>query len=64
MWKGKGDVHDPGRYRGVMLPSHAMKVPERILDGKIRKMVEMEMDLDVRSCQIRSVTCHRYHVNL
>ena len=36
-WKGKGDVLDPGKYRGITLLSHVMKVLERILDGRIRK---------------------------
>ena len=30
-------------YRGITLLSHAMKVLERILDGRIRKSVEMEI---------------------
>ena len=37
IWKGKGDVQDPGTYRGITLLSHVMKVLERILDGRIRK---------------------------
>ena len=41
-WKGKGDVQYPGKYRGITL-SHVMKVLERILDGRIRKSVEMKI---------------------
>ena len=43
IWKGKGDVQDAGKYRGHLLRSHVMKVLERILDGTIRKSVEMEI---------------------
>ena len=43
IWKGKGDVQDPGKYRGITLLSHVMKVLERILDGRMRKRVEMEI---------------------
>ena len=35
VWKRKGDVQDPGKYRGITLLSHTMK-----LDGRIRKRVE------------------------
>ena len=43
IWKRKGDVQDPGKYRGITLLSHIMKLLERILDGKIRKRVEQEL---------------------
>ena len=26
VWKSKGDVHDPGKYRGITLLSHVLKV--------------------------------------
>ena len=42
IWKKKGDVQDPGKYRGITLLSHIMKLLERILDGRIRKRVEQE----------------------
>ena len=35
MWKRKEDVQDPGKYRGITLLSHIMKLLERILDGRI-----------------------------
>ena len=38
----KGDVQDPGKYRGITLVSHIMKLLERILDVRIRKKVEQE----------------------
>ena len=43
IWKRKGDVHNPGKYRGITLLSRVMKVLERIIDGRIRKSVEMEI---------------------
>ena len=41
--KGKRDVQDPGKYRGITLLSHVMKVLERILVRRTRKSVEMEI---------------------
>ena len=43
IWKGKGDVQDLGKYRGITLLNYVMKVLERILDGRTRKSVEMEI---------------------
>ena len=43
VWKRKGDVHDPGKYQGMPLLSHVLKVLKRILDGRIRTIVECEM---------------------
>jgi len=43
IWKRRGDVQDPGKYRGITLLSYVMKVLERILDWSIRKRVEMEI---------------------
>ena len=43
VWKRKGAVHDPGKYRGITLLSHVLKMLERILDGRIRRIVECEM---------------------
>ena len=43
IWKTKGDVQDPGKYRGITLLSHIMKLLERILDVRIRKNVEQEL---------------------
>ena len=42
IWK-KGDVQDPGKYRGITLLNHIMKPLERILDVRIRKKVEQEL---------------------
>ena len=43
VWKRKGDVHDPVKCRGIKLLSHVLKELERILDGRIRRIVECEM---------------------
>ena len=43
IWKRKGDVYDPGKYRGITLLSHVFKLLERILDGRIRSRVESEI---------------------
>ena len=43
IWKRKEDVQDPGKYRGITLLRHIMKLLERILDGRIRKRVEQEL---------------------
>ena len=40
IWKGKGDVHDPGKYRGITLLSQVLKLLERVLDAWIRRRVE------------------------
>ena len=37
--EGKGDIHDPGRYRGITLLSQAIKLMERILDARVRHIV-------------------------
>ena len=39
IWKRKGDVHDPGKYRRIMLLSHMLKLMDRSLDGRIRAVV-------------------------
>ena len=36
IWKRKGDAQDPGKYRGITLLSHIMKLLERILDKRLR----------------------------
>ena len=38
IWKRKGDVQDQGKYRGITLLGHIIK-----LDGRIRKRIEHEL---------------------
>ena len=33
IWKRKGDVHDPGNYRGITLLSQVLKLLEMVLDA-------------------------------
>ena len=41
--KGKGDIHDPERYKGITLLSQALKFMERILDARVRHIVESKI---------------------
>ena len=43
IWKRKGDVHDPGKYRGITLLSQVLKLLERVLDARIRRRVEGDL---------------------
>ena len=43
IWKMKGDVHDPGKYRGITLLSQVLKLLERVLDGRIRKKLNARL---------------------
>ena len=43
IWKMKGDVHDPGKYRGITPPTQVLKLLESVLDGRIRKKIESEI---------------------
>ena len=38
--KRQGDVHDPGKYRGITLLILVLKQLERVLDAMIRRRVE------------------------
>ena len=42
IFKGKGDATSCGAYRGVKLLEHAMKIVERVLEKRIRNMVEVD----------------------
>ena len=35
----EGDVHDPGKYRGITLLSQVLKLLERVLDARIMRTV-------------------------
>ena len=41
IFKGKGDVMSCGSYRGVELLEHAMKIVERVLERRIRTLVNL-----------------------
>ena len=38
IWKRKGDVHDPGKFRGITLLSQVLKLLERGLDAGTRRV--------------------------
>ena len=44
IWKMKGDVHDPGKYRGITLLSQVLKLLERVVDGLIRKKIDARLE--------------------
>ena len=41
IFKGKGDVMRSGSYRGVKLLEHAMKIVERVLERRIRTLINL-----------------------
>ena len=42
IYKGKGDALSCGKYRGVRLLEHGMKLFEKILEERLRKLVEID----------------------
>jgi hypothetical protein len=46
IYKGKGDALECGKYRGVRLLEHGMKIFEKVLEKKLRKIIS----LDWRQC--------------
>ena len=42
IFKGKGDVMNCGSYRGVKLLEHGMKIIERVLERRIRALVDFD----------------------
>ena len=50
IFKGKGDVMSCGSYRGVKMLEHAMKIVERVLERRIRTLVNFnKMQLEFMS---------------
>ena len=41
IYKNKGDVQSCSNYRGIKLMSHTMKIWERVIDGRIRKDINI-----------------------
>ena len=41
IFKGKGDIQECSNYRGIKLMSHTMKIWEKILEKRLRQMVEI-----------------------
>ena len=42
IFKGKGDPLNPNSYRGIKLLVHAFKLYEKILDGRLREVVDID----------------------
>ena len=42
VYKGKGDALTCGSYRGIRLLEHAMEVLERVIEGRLRKIVKID----------------------
>ena len=40
--RGKGDAMSCGAYRGVKLLEHAMKIVEKVLERRMRRMVKVD----------------------
>ena len=55
IYKGKGDAMECGKYRGVRLLEHGMKVYEYVLEKRLRDMVEIG-NYQFGFCQGRSTT--------
>ena len=41
IYKNKGDAQCCGKYRGIKLMSHTMKVREKIIEARLRDIVEI-----------------------
>ena len=46
-----GDVMSCGSYRGVKLLEHAMKIVEKILERRIRTLVNLKIKCSLNLCQ-------------
>ena len=42
LYKGKGDALVCGSYRGIKLLEHAMKIMERVIEVRVRNIVEID----------------------
>ena len=42
IYKGKGDALDCGRYRGIRLLEHGMKVFEKVLEVRLRRIIQLD----------------------
>ena len=55
IYKGKGDAMECGKYRGVRLLEHGMKIYERVLERRLRDLVDIG-DYQYGFCSGRSTT--------
>ena len=56
VYKGKGDALTCGSYRGIKLLEHVMKVLERVIEGRVRKIVKIDMNMQFGFMAERSMT--------
>ena len=42
IYKGKGDALECGKYRGIRLLEHGMKLFERVLENRLRKLIKVD----------------------
>ena len=42
VYKGKGDALECGSYRGIRLLEHALKILERVVEVRVRKIVKID----------------------
>ncbi len=42
IYKGKGDTLECGKYRGVQLLEHGMKLFEKVLEERLRKLIKVD----------------------
>ena len=50
IWKVKGGVHDPEKYRGITLLSQVLTLLERVLDAMVRIRVEGDFGKEHQVC--------------
>ena len=42
VYKGKGDALECGSYRGIKLLEHVLKILERVIDARVRRIVKVD----------------------
>ena len=42
IFNGKGDPLDPNSYREIVLLEHAFELDEKMLDGRLHEMVDID----------------------
>ncbi|KAK6757113.1 hypothetical protein RB195_015124 [Necator americanus] len=52
VWKGKGDIAECTSYRPIRLLCHTMKVFERVLEARLRKIVSVSLNQSIYSAAV------------
>ena len=50
VYKGKGDALECGSYRGIKLLEHVMKILERVIESRVRRIVKID-DMQFGLCR-------------